>query len=75
MKNKTARQTVSTVIWWLVWYQETLYIQVSTITIKSPDVITYVYHNFGVHDVRGQIPKSIYQASYFLSRDFPDNWS
>ena len=35
----------------------------STVTIKLPHVITYVYQNFGVRDVRGQIPKIIYQAS------------
>ena len=46
-----------------------------TITIKSPYVITYVHQNFDTNDVLGQIPKSIFQASYLLSRDFPMNFS
>ena len=50
-------------------------IQGSIITIKSPYVITYVCQNFGVRDVFGQIPKSIYQASCLLPGDFPDNFS
>ena len=48
--------------------------QGSTITIKSPYVITYVRQNFGVRDVRGQIPKSLCQASYLLPSDFPNNF-
>ena len=35
--------------------------QSSTI-IKWPYMILYVCQNFGVHDVHGKIPKSIYQA-------------
>ena len=38
-------------------------------------MITYIYQNFGVHDVHGQIPKSIYQASYLLPTDYPNNFS
>ena len=49
--------------------------QGSTITIKSRHVITYVCQNFGVRHVRGQIPKSIYQVSYLLPNDFPNNFS
>ena len=30
--------------------------------------------NFVVHEVRGQIPKRIYQASYLLPSDFPNNF-
>ena len=45
--------------------------QGSAITLKSP----YVCQIFGVCDVRGQIPKSIYQALYLLPSDFPDNFS
>ena len=37
--------------------------QDSTITIKSPYGITYICQNFGVREVLGLIPKSIYQAS------------
>ena len=37
-------------------------VQGSTINIKWPYEITYVCQNFGVRDVRGQIPKGIYQA-------------
>ena len=48
--------------------------QGSTISLKSPYVITYVCQNFGVHDVRGQIPKHMYQA-YLLPSDFPNNFS
>ena len=40
--------------------------QGSTITIKSPYVITYVSQNFGVRDVPGQMSKSIYQALYLF---------
>ena len=46
-----------------------------TITIKSLSMITYVCQNFGVRDIRGQIPKSMYQASYLLPSDFPNNFS
>ena len=49
-------------------------LQGSIITIKSPYVITYVCQNLGIRDVRGQIRKSIYQASYFLP-DLPNNFS
>ena len=48
---------------WLAWLQS------STITIKSPHVCL----NFGVGDARGQIPKSIYEASSLLPSDFPNN--
>ena len=47
------------------------YNQGSTITIKSP----YVCQTFGVRDVRGQIPEIIYQVSYLLPSDFPNNFS
>ena len=30
---------------------------------------------FGVHDVRGEIPKNIYQVLYLLPNDFPNNFS
>ena len=33
--------------------------QGSTLTVKSPYVITYTCPNFSVRDVRGQIPKQI----------------
>ena len=33
-----------------------------------------MYQNFGVRDVRGQIPKIIYQASYLLPSDFASNF-
>ena len=33
-------------------------------------LITYMCQNFGIPDVLGQIPKSIYQASYLLHSDF-----
>ena len=49
--------------------------QASTITIKSPYGIAFVCQIFGVRDVRGQIPKSIYQALYLLPSDFPNNFS
>ena len=32
--------------------------QSSTVTVKSPYVITYACQNFGVRNVRGQIPKT-----------------
>ena len=44
-------------------------------TINYLYVIMYVCQNFGVRDVRGKIPKNIYQASYLLSSDFPNNYS
>ena len=50
-------------------------IQGSTITIKSPYVITYVCQNFVVSDARGQIPKNVYQVSNFSPSDFPNNFS
>ena len=37
------------------------------ITMKLP----YVCQNFDARDVRGEIPKSIYNASYFLPIIFP----
>ena len=49
--------------------------QSSRITIKSPYVIIYVCQNFDVRGVLGQIPKSIYQASYLLPSDIPSNFS
>ena len=52
-----------------------LYIQDSTITIKSLYMITYVCQNFDIHDIQGQIPKSILQVSYFLPTDFPKSCS
>ena len=48
--------------------------QDSTITIKSTHVIKYLCQSFGVRNVRGQIPKSIYQASYFLPSDCSNNF-
>ena len=48
--------------------------QDSILTIKSPYVITLMYQNFGVRDIRGQIPKSIYQASHLLLSDSPNNF-
>ena len=51
-----------------------MYIQASTITIKSPYVITYACQHFGVRDARGQIPKSVYQAAYLSSSDFLNNF-
>ena len=45
--------------------------QGSTISTKLPYVITYLCQNFGVCDIHGQIPKSIYQVSYLLTSDFP----
>ena len=38
-------------------------------------MITYVCQNFGVRDIHGQMPKSIYQASYLLPSDIPNNFS
>ena len=38
-------------------------------------MITYVCQNFGVRDIRGQIPKSLQQALYLLPSDFPNNFS
>ena len=46
--------------------------QGSTITIESSDVITYVCQKFAVRNVRGQIPESLYQASYLIPSDFPN---
>ena len=34
-----------------------------------------MYLNFGIHDIHGQIPKSIYQVFYLLPSDFLDNVS
>ena len=50
-------------------------LQGSTVTIKSLYAITYVCQNFCICGVRGQIPKSIYQVSYLLPSDFPNNFS
>ena len=47
--------------------------QGSAITLKLWYVITSFCQNFGVCDVRGQIPKSIYQAPHLLPSDFPNN--
>ena len=47
--------------------------QVLTITIKLPYMVTYVCWNFGICDTLVEIPKSIYQASYLLPSDFPNN--
>ena len=44
------------------------------ITIKPPYVITYGCQNFGLHDIQEQIPKSLYQVSYLLPKDFPNNF-
>ena len=33
------------------------------------------FHKIAVSDVPGQIPKIIYQTSYFLPNDFPNNFS
>ena len=49
-------------------------IQVLRITIKLSYVTMYVCQNFGVPDVRGKITKSIYQASYRLLSNFPNNF-
>ena len=46
-----------------------------TITIISPYVITYVCQNFVVRNVREQIPKNIYEASYLLPSGSPNNFS
>ena len=48
--------------------------QGSTIIIKLPYVIAYMCQNFGLCEVRGQIPTSIYQASYLLPSDFPKHF-
>ena len=57
-------------------------IQGSTITIKSPYMITSVCKNcdhicdhIAVRDVLGKIPKSLYQAAYYLDSDFCNNFS
>ena len=52
-----------------------IFTQGSTITIKSPQVITCVFQIFDAHVVSGQIPKSIYQVLYLLPNDFPNNFS
>ena len=49
--------------------------QGSRITIRLPYVIAYVWTNFGVRNVLGQIAKSIHRASYLLPSDFPNNFS
>ena len=49
--------------------------QDSTITIKSLYVITIMCQNFGMRDIRGQVPKRINQMSYLLPSDFPNNFS
>ena len=56
---------------WIYSMQGWTAIQGSTTTIKSPHVITYMCQIFGRCDIRGQIPKSIYQALYLLPSDFP----
>ena len=45
------------------------------ITMKLPYVITYMYQNFCVRGVHGQIPRSIYQALWLLPSDFPNHFS
>ena len=40
--------------------------QGSTITIISLHVITYVYQNFGVRDVLGEIPKNRHHTFYLV---------
>ena len=58
--------------------QNILLEQGSVITKKLPYVIMYVWQNIGIrhiHDVHKQIPKSIYQASSFLPKDFPNIFS
>ena len=50
-------------------------LQGSTVSIKSMYVITYACQNSGVRDALGQIPKSIYQASYLLPSNFPNKFS
>ena len=42
-----------------------------TVTPKLPYMITYVCQTFVIRDIRGQIPKRIYQAPYHLPSDFP----
>ena len=37
-------------------------------------MITYIYHNFGVHDVHGQIQRNKCQTSHLLPTDFPNNF-
>ena len=49
--------------------------QGSTNIIKMLYVITYTYQNFGIPGIHGQIPKSIYQASYLSATNFPNNFS
>ena len=44
-----------------------------TIIIKSQYIITSACQNFGVHNVLGQILKTV-QASYLLPSDFPNNF-
>ena len=48
--------------------------QGSTITIKSPYVITYICQDFGVRDVRRQIPKAIYRMSNLFPSDFSNSF-
>ena len=48
--------------------------QGSTITIKLPFMIMYVCQDFGISDVRLQIPKGIYQASEHLPSYFLNNF-
>ena len=43
--------------------------QGSTVTIKSPYVITYMCQNFAVREVHWLTPKSIYEVSYLLPSD------
>ena len=59
----------------IVILKKTRRMQGLTITIKSQYVITNVCQNFGVRDLRGQIPNSMCQASYPLPSDFPNNFS
>ena len=48
-----------------VWFKEGL-----TVTIKLSYMIFYVYQNSGIHDVHGQLQKSMCQVSYLLPGDF-----
>ena len=38
-------------------------------------VMMYLCQNFDIHDIRGEIPKSMYQESDLLPSDFPNNSS
>ena len=63
-------------IFWELWKAQGSYkiVQDSTITIKSPYVITHVCQNFSVRDL-GKHQTSIYYAFYILAIDFPNNFA